>query len=212
MKTITATVTQQNLVITASVLSVALSVNNYALRITYDEEWSDCDKIVTFRGADGRAIAIQDNGEEAGVTIPWEVLRCPGKVYVGVVGYKGTVQKLATTGLYDRNTFIVLPESFGLQEAMTPTPDVYQKLLQVIDQFNNNLEETQEAIGDIANLDTEHKDNLVAAINELVQGGSSGTVKSVNNIEPDSEGNVALRPENIGAQQDITINGTTLQL
>lgn len=179
MKTITATVANQNLVISASVISVALSVNSYSLKITYDEEWDDVDaKIVTFRGANGGVIAIQDNGEEEGVVIPWEVLQCPGKVHVGVVGYIGSIQKLATTGLYDRNTLVVLPESCGLKEAMTPTPDVYQKLLQAVGDVDANLEEIMDIIGNLENLETEDKTNLVAAINEAYNHGG-GVVPTV---------------------------------
>ena len=217
MKIIAATVKEQNLVITPSVLSVAESVNAYSLKITYDAEWSGADKIVTFKGASGRAFAIKDEGSETGVVIPWEVLRCPGKVTVGVMGYIGSVQKLATTGIYDRNTFIVLPASFGLQEALTPTPDIYQKLLQTIDQINGRIDATNETlvdtaralqgeIGNLTDLSTEAKDNLVAAINELVSGAGSGTVKSVNNVEPDENGNVTLTASNVGAATttDIT--------
>lgn len=224
MKTINATIKDQNLIISSSVISVAQSVNEYALKITYDPEWAEADKIVTFKGSDGRGYAIQDTGDPEGVVIPWEVLRCPGKVSVGVMGYIGSEQKLATTGIYDRNTFIVLPAAFGLQEALTPTPDIYQKLLQTIDQINGRIDLTDEAlaeairtlqneIGDLANLDTEAKDNLVAAINELAAGGGgSGTVKSVNTVEPDENGNVTLTPANLGAQREITITNTTLNL
>lgn len=198
MKTIEATVQKQNLVITPSVLSVAESVNAYALKITYDAEWADVDtKIITFKGPSGRAYPIPDNGEESGVVIPWEVLRCPGKVYVGVIGYKGSVQKLVTTGIYERNTFVVLPAAFGLSEAITPTPDVYQKIVQTIELM-------QGEIGDLADLTTEAKNNLVAAINEIAEGGgATGTVKSVNNVEPDASGNVQLGAGDVGAQSAL---------
>ena len=85
MKTITANVTEQTLTINPSVISVAESVNAYAIKITYDAEWEGADKIVTFKGPSGRAYAIKDEGTETGVVIPWEVLRCPGKVTVGVL-------------------------------------------------------------------------------------------------------------------------------
>lgn len=201
MKIIEAMISEQNLIIKPSVISVAESVNAYSLKIAYDEEWELVDtKVVTFTAANGTSIAIPDNGEEAGVLIPWEVLQCPGKVSVGVVGYAGTELKLTTTGLYDRNTFVVLPAAFGLATALTPTPDIYQKLLQTINQFNEGLEETNGKIGNLADLETEAKDNLVAAINEVLNGGGGeGTVKSVNQVEPDSDGNVELSASDIGA-------------
>ena len=140
------------------------------------------------------------------------------------MGYFGSAQKLATTGIYDRNTFIVLPAAFGLQEALTPTPDIYQKLLQTIDQITGRIDDLAEStaaniaelaleIGNLDELDTEAKDNLVAAINELAQGGGgSGTVKSVNSVDPDENGNVTLTPANLGAQKEITVTNTTLNL
>lgn len=168
MKIITATVTDQNLIVSSSVLSVSETVGDYNLKITYDSEWDEADKIITFKNSNGLAIAIKDDESEDGVQIPWEILRCPGKVTVGVMGYIGTTQKLATTGIYERNTFIVLPAAFGLQEALTPTPDVYQKLMQA-------LEEVQGEIGDLDDLNTEAKNNLVSAINEVLSqvGGTT---------------------------------------
>lgn len=200
MKIITATVTKQNLIITPSVLSVAESVNAYALKITYDAEWRDIDtKIVTFKGPCGRAYPIPDNGDENGVVIPWEVLRTPGKIHVGVIGYKGAEQKLTTTGIYERNTFVVLPAAFGLSEAITPTPDVYQKIVQT-------LEVMQGEIGDLRNLETETKENLVSAINEVAEAtGAVGNVKSVNNKQPDQNGNVTLTPTDIGAATPASV-------
>lgn len=183
MKTINASVTEQNLIIPPSVLSVQESVSLYELSITYDSEWDDVDtKIVTFRGANGYSVAIEDTGE--GVTIPWEVLSCPGKVYVGVVGYAGSVQKLTTTGLYDRNTFVVLPASLGLKEAITPTPDIYQKLLQVI--------------GDPASLNTQDKSSLVAAINEVLE--TAGVTSISDDSGAEASGDVSIK----------TVNGNSL--
>lgn len=176
MKTISAKIAEQNLIITPSVISVAESVGAYSIKIEYDDQWNDVDsKIVTFRGANGASFAIQDNGEESGVVIPWEVLLCPGKVSVGVVGYIGTTEKLTTTGLYDRNTFVVLPEACGLKSAMTPSPDIYQKLLQTINKFNEDLAKTNENIGDLANLETDDKTNLVNAINEVLKNAGKGS-------------------------------------
>lgn len=166
MKIITGAIKEQNLIIQPTVISVAQTVGEYRLKITYDVQWNAVDaKAVTFRGANGIAIAVPDNGEENGVVIPWEVLNCPGKVSVGVVGYVGTEIKLTTTGLYDRNTFIVLPEACGLKAAITPTPDIYAILLRTI--------------GNLDALKTEDKSSLVAAINEVytTHGGLNVSVE-----------------------------------
>ena len=227
MKQIQATITDQNLNLQQSVISVANSVNAYQLVIAYDSDWDDVDrKIITFSSGNGTNIAVEDLGE--GVVIPWEVLQFrgdrAGEVYVGAIGYEGTVAKITTTGLYKTNILLVLPEVAGMTTAMTPTPDIFQRLLQTINQINGRIDATDQEIqdnvaeltgmiGDLDNLETEAKNNLVAAINELAQGGGgSGTVKSVNNIEPDQNGNVQLSPADIGAQASITIDGTTLNI
>ena len=162
--TITATVREQNLIVPPTVISVAQTVGEYRIKIVYDAQWNAVDaRVVTFRGANGIAIAVPDNMEEEGVLIPWEVLLCPGKVTVGVVGYVGTEIKLTTTGLFNRNTFVVLPEACGLKAAITPTPDIYAKLL--------------ETMGDLSALKTEDKSSLVAAINEAYNSSGGFGVK-----------------------------------
>lgn len=246
MKTITARVAGQNLVLDQTVLNVAGTVNLYKLKITFDKDWEGVDtKIVSFANGCGKAIAVEYD-EENDVTIPWEVLQAPegqiGKVHIGVLGYAGTMLRITTTSAYEANVLIVMPASLGLEAAMTPTPDIYQKLLQaiaaedskigqlaylntgdksnlvaavneVLQRLSENAAELQGEIGDLAQLETEVKDNLVSAINELAQGGGgSGTVKSVNNVEPDDNGNVQLTPSSIGAQAQITITGSTLNL
>lgn len=209
MKQIQATITDQNLNLQQSVISVANSVNAYQLVITYDSDWDEVDrKIVTFSSGNGTNIAVEDFGE--GVVIPWEVLQFrgnrAGEVVVGVIGYQGTTLKLTTTGLYKTNVFLVMPEAAGMSTAMTPTPDIFQRLLQAINSIDSQ-------IGNLNDLDTEAKNNLVAAINEIVQGGGGGgTVKSVNYVEPDENGNITLTPANIGAQINITIDDTTLNI
>lgn len=179
MITITGTIREQNLIIPPTVIAVAQTVNEYRLKITYDPQWNAVSaKVVTFLGANGVAIAIPDNDEEEGVKIPWEVLHCPGKVVVGVVGYVGTEVKLTTTGLFNRNTFVVLPEACGLQSAITPTPDIYAKLL--------------ETIGDLSALKTEDKSSLVSAINEVfsTHGGFNVTVEDHSLIFSETDGRV----------------------
>ena len=191
MKEITASVTGQNLVLDQTVLNVAGTVNLYKLKITFDKDWENADtKIVSFANGCGKAIAVEYD-ETNGVTIPWEVLQAPegqiGKVHIGVLGYAGTTLRITTTSAYEANVLIVMPASLGLEAAMTPTPDIYQKLLQAIAAEDNK-------IGLLANLDTDDKSNLVAAINEVLSKIEQGvgTVKSVNNIEPDDNGNITL--------------------
>ncbi len=217
MKEITARVSGQNLVLDQTVLNVAGSVNLYKLKITFDEDWGTVDtKIVSFSNGCGKGIAVEYN-EGDGVTIPWEVLKTPegkiGKVHIGVLGYAGTDLRITTTSAYEANVLIVMPASLGLEAAMTPTPDIYQKLLQAIAAEDKK-------IGQLANLDTNDKSNLVAAINEVLKtagvteikddtGASlTGSVplKTINNQSILGSGNIKIK----GGGVTATVEGTTV--
>lgn len=194
MKTINATVTNQLLNIERSVIAVSNSVGEYQLKISFDTDWDEVDrKVITFASENGRRIAIEYD-EENGVLIPWEVLanRSPKllKVSVGAIGYSGTAERITTSSAYDGGMIFVLPEALGLSCAMTPSPDIYQKLIQ--------------EIGNLDALKTEDKDSLVSAINEIAEGGGGGTVTSVNNVLPDENGNINLTPADIDAQAELT--------
>lgn len=217
MKEITASVTGQNLVLDQTVLNVAGTVNLYKLKITFDEDWENADtKIVSFSNGCGKGIAVEYD-EENGVAIPWEVLKAPdgqiGKVHVGVLGYVGTDLRITTTAAYESNVLIVMPASLGLEAAMTPTPDIYQKLLQAIAAQDGK-------IGLLANLDTDDKSNLVAAINEVLRTAGvteikddtgatlTGSVplKTINNQSLLGSGNIEIK----GGGVTATVEGTTV--
>ena len=210
MKKIKASIKDQTLTIEQSVINVAGSVNAYALEIAYDAEWDEMDtKIVTFTHGPIR-LGIQDDGSEDGVVIPHEVLTFPGVVTVGVVGYKDSTAKLTTTGLYKRNTFVVLPQALGLADALTPTPDIYVKLVNKLEELQGDYDNLSDEMGSLSDLETQNKDNLVAAINEVLNsGGGSGTVKSVNHKDPDADGNVALAYTDIPGRPSLATVATT---
>lgn len=193
MKTITATVEQQNLVIEPAILEVAGSVGIYALQITYDSDWDEVErKVVNFLGATGFCIAVVDESDDGRITIPWEMFACPGKVSVSVVGFIGEDQVITTTGLYERNTFMVLPTGIGLKVVAEPTPDVYVKLLRALDSVEDQLA----ALGSLDDLQTSEKNTLVGAINEVLEKA----VRSVNDVLPDDSGNVELESQDIGIE------------
>lgn len=210
MKKIKASIKDQTLTIEQSVINVAGSINAYALEIAYDAEWDEMDtKIVTFTHGPIR-LGIQDDGSEDGVVIPHEVLTFPGVVTVGVVGYKDSTAKLTTTGLYKRNTFVVLPQALGLADALTPTPDIYVKLVNKLEELQGDYDNLSDEMGSLSDLETQNKDNLVAAINEVLNsGGGSGTVKSVNHKDPDADGNVALTYTDIPGRPSLATVATT---
>ena len=62
-------------------------------------------------------------------------------------------------------------------------------------------QDLQNQIGDLNNLTTEHKDNLVNAINDAALGGGSGSVDSVNG----KTGAVVLTAEDINYDNDNTV-------
>lgn len=86
---------------------------------------------------------------------------------------------------------------------------------------NETLGEVAEQIGDLSNLDTEDKSSLVAAINEVFAkpsggggggGTGTGTVNSVNGNAPDSQGNVELTAEDVGAASSEALTEQTAKL
>lgn len=225
MKIITGTVEGQNVVIDKSVLAIQGTVGVYALKLAYDDEtWGTIDtKIITFTNG-VRHIAVEDTGAEEGVEIPWEVLQASPKttgfIAIGVIGYEGTTIKLTTTSIYKRNQLIVLPEVLGLSSAMTPTPDIYQKLTQGLIAAQEAVTQTNDKIGNLASLDTEDKTNLVAAINEVLRTAgvteiTDGTgetltgvvpLKTINNQSILGPGNIDIKSGGATA----TVEDTTL--
>lgn len=134
-----------------------------------------------------RAIVI--SGNSLAFTLAPQMLTAPGLVRTSVVLIQDSVQ-LATFPLD------ILVEA--MPGAGGETSEDYYRY--------TTFEEINNAIGDLANLRTEDKSSLVAAVNEILRKGGTGTVRSVNGIEPDEAGNVALEvPEGFsGSWNDLT--------
>ena len=115
----------------------------------FSSEWDGMTKIAQFRQGENKYNVAVENNE---CTCPNELVK--GWVSVRVRGYSETAV-IATANE------ILLPVSTGFQPGgippIPPTPDLYQQLLKPI----------QDQIGDLADLTTEAKDTLVAAINEV---------------------------------------------
>lgn len=104
-----------------------------------------------------------------------QMLTVPGLVRASVVLIRDSVQ-LATFPLD------ILVEAMPGADAQ-PSENYYRY---------TTFEELNNAIGDLNDLHTEDKSSLVAAVNEIVSKGGTGTVRSVNGIGPDEAGNVTL--------------------
>ena len=136
----------------------------------FSHEWDGMTKIAQFMQGENKYNVAVENNE---CTCPNELVK--GWVSVRVRGYSETAV-IATANE------ILLPVSTGFQSGgippIPPTPDLYQQFLKA----------TQDQIGDLAELTTEAKDTLVAAINEAAQSGGGGSIS----VEDDGAGNVEI--------------------
>lgn len=72
-----------------------------------------------------------------------------------------------------------------------------------------SFDEVNDAIGNLADLKTEDKSSVVAAVNEIALEAGSGTVKSINGIEPDANGNVEIDAGEPGFSPTVIVNEIT---
>ena len=136
---------------------VAGSVGYLRFRCDFDAEWSGLAKKVSFtNGNVSKSVLLTD---DSAPFIPPEVLANAGKVFVSIVGLgkDGTI-KLTTRKMTEP---IVILEQGNIPEGdPNYTPELWEQSLA--------------AIGDLSELDTKNKDNLVGAINEVYRTGGSG--------------------------------------
>lgn len=137
-------------------LLVEGAVNVSIVQFVFSSDWDGLTKTAVFQAGDDKYSVLLDESNET--PIPWEVLQNPRRtLYAGVYGTVGgdlvlptiwaslgTIQEGATPG----------------QDTQPPTPTVYEQLLA--------------DIGNLDDLDTNAKDSLVAAINEVFTTGGGG--------------------------------------
>lgn len=75
--------------------------------------------------------------------------------------------------------------------------------------YYTSFDELNDAIGNLADLKTEDKSSVVAAVNEIALEAGSGTVKSINGIEPDANGNVEINAGEPGFSPTVIVNEIT---
>lgn len=178
------------------------------VRLCFSQEWEELRKIAVFRAGDVVRDVV-DVSEE--ILVPAQVLAKPlNRLYLGIYGTNEQGDQVIPT---------VWAEGPMIEEGTAPSGDpstepenpVWQQILGMI--------------GDLRNLTTGERQNLVAAINEAANSGGSGN--SGETLEPDEavgagaikitddgKGNVVIGENNAGgdsgiAIRSLTLNGTT---
>lgn len=165
------------------------------LSFSFSADWDDLVKTAVFEGS-GRHIALTNIGDSC--IIPHEVLaKHGGALRVGVYG-RTADGSAATPTVYAQLGIIQRGADPNADPSTKPTLPVWAQL--------------QAQIGDLSNLTTEDKTNLVAAINEAAKsGGGSGGGKDGTGIESitykgedESGGNMYTVLLTDGTSYDIT--------
>lgn len=137
----------------------------------FSDEWKNLRKIAQFRQSKLKRNVDIDSSNFC--YVPNEMLP-DMRGELSIVGYpQDTASAIIATANSLILNFVQGFESSG-EPAVPPTPDLYQKLV-------NNFDVK---IGDLSDLTTDNKDNLVEAINEVAKsGGGSGGGKDGTGIE-----------------------------
>ena len=192
IKTLSYTVTGQRIEVTETAMLVAGTVNIYTARFAFDAACDGLQRTAVF-AVDG--ITREQLLEDDACTVPWEVLVAGNRLRVGVYGTKADGTRLPT--IWTERRLYINPGAGPTQEAADPSPTLVEQLLG--------------RIGDPANLKTEDKSSLVAAINEIKETGSSGyatkdkagTIKVGENLAISEDGVLSVITTDT-AQQDNT--------
>lgn len=162
------------------------------LSFSFSADWDDLVKTAVFEGS-GRRIALTNIGDSC--IIPHEVLaKHGGALRVGVYG-RTADGSAATPTVYAQLGIIQRGADPNADPSTKPTLPVWAQI--------------QAQIGDLSNLTTEDKTNLVAAINEAAKsggGGKDGTgIASITYKGEDEDGgNVYTVLLTDGSSYDIT--------
>ena len=192
IKTLNYAVTGQRIETTETAMLVAGTVNIYTARFAFCAEWDGLQRTAVF-AVDG--ITREQLLEDDACTVPWEVLVAGNRLRVGVYGTKADGTRLPT--IWTERRLYINPGAGPTQEAADPSPTLLEQLLG--------------RIGDPANLKTEDKSSLIAAINEIKETGSSGyatkdkagTIKVGDNLKISEDGVLSVDTTDT-AQQDNT--------
>lgn len=158
------TATKNILSLTQSETITSGSVNAYQCSFAFDPDWDGLTKTAVFVGSGTSISILLDSTNQ--VTIPWETIQYyGGPLIVGVYGTANDAVVLPT--IWCTLGIIQAGTDLG-EDAANPTPSVYVQILT--------------SIGNLDELDTEAKNSLVAAINEIYSssggGGGGGNIAS----------------------------------
>ena len=171
-------------------------ITGAVVEFLYDDDiWAGLRKKVAFRGSG--EVEVLCDGDTA--TFPAEVTQQKNRlVTVGITGVSEDGTIVIPTLWAELGT--VADSAYGdYPAAGEPVQPVWAQLLAMM--------------GTLANLNTEARENLVAAINEVLSkvgtgGGNvdlSGYVKSVNGNRPDKNGNVEIQGEGLSDEEKALI-------
>lgn len=166
------------LTVVAAELLTSGSVNVNTVSIEFSADWEGLSRVAVFASSTTQISIALDSTNQC--MIPWECLVAPNlNLRVGVYGMQGTTIVLPTIWA---SLGVIRPGVTTGAEPSPPTPDAYQKVLA--------------EIGNLADLATENKSSLVAAINEVHDTGGGGgmnyrighglKVTGVNTLEVDT--------------------------
>ena len=131
------------------------------IEFTFDEQWDGLSKTAVFRGS-GTTKIVESLGSDA--IVPWEVLKKPNTyLHVGVYGTNSNGTVVIAT-IWANVLGICKGVNPDGDVSTDPTLPVWQKLLN--------------HVGDLLNLRTQNKNNLVDAINEVHSIACSGGIET----------------------------------
>lgn len=146
------------------------------LSIEFDSLWSGLQKAIIFRDESGHEKTIINLGTE--VEVAPEVLTTAGDmVSVGVFGYDGDPANIIIPTVYTVIGIVRAGADPDIDPSTNPTLPVWGQI--------------QAEIGDLNDLETTAKSNLVAAINEAAQSGGGGGSNGVWLPTVDNAGNIS---------------------
>ncbi len=130
------------------------SVNTVEAEFAFDGSWAGYDRVAVFKnGEEVREVVL---GEEGRCAVPWEVLEKSGFLTVGVYGIR---EEMRIATIYSA-PLPIAPGAGAAPPGREPTPGLYMRL--------------KKSVGDLSDLETDDKSDLVSAINEVFETGGQG--------------------------------------
>lgn len=172
------------------------------VQFTFNDHWTNMKKIAVFKRC-GKTIDVMDNEWNGDiVTVPPEMTEEAGlQVYVGVYGVSEDGKRITPT-LYAPLGAVALGAEPDGDPSTDPTLPVWAQI--------------QTQIGDMSALETEAKDNLVAAINEAAKLASGAMIVTITDnggtLSADMTFSEILNAINAGTTVLVDYGGMSLPL